>query len=180
MNRTLKPICSLATIPAWKQTCSVLSSVILLVASTASAQEPPAQNPASAPITADTGTVEEGRQAGKVAAGKRRMEGRLTAGYVGGLAISTLGTYVFVDKRLGVIGLGTGVAIIGTAWSLGDTQPLRTPSTSERGDAYSRAYSESYAKTLRSRRRKAVLLGGVVGIVGGTATRLLITALIAP
>jgi hypothetical protein len=88
-------------------------------------------------------------------------------GFIGGLPIGFLGTLVFQGDPGGVIGIGSGAAIIGAAWRVGTAKPAPSPYIASRGEAYARSYSESYRERLLERRRNAALLGGLAGTAVG-------------
>ena len=131
------------------------------------AQQVPAQNPATPPVTADTGTAVEGSRNGRSDADDPSVAGRAVLGFLGGLPIGFLGPLVSQGDPGGSIGIGSGVGIIGAAWIVGSAKPRPSPYHRERGEAYWRAYSESYKERLLERRAKAAVLGGLGGVLFG-------------
>jgi len=147
----------------------VAAAVSWSIATPVGAQQVPPQNSATPRVPADTGTAEEGLRAGSAAAEDPDVAGRAMLGFVGGLPIGFLGTLVIQGDPAGVIGLASGVGIIGAAWKAGNAKPPPSGFIRERGEAYQRSYSQSYEKRLRERRRNAAMLGGVAGSVVGFA-----------
>lgn len=152
---------------AYGTVTQIIAGAVLMMPLLAGAQLPPAQNSPTAPVTADTSTALQGIHAGSAAAAERSVAGRGMLGFIGGLPIGFLGTLLLQGDPAGPIGVGLGLGIIGVAWKLGDAAPPQTQSILERGEAYRRAYSESYEKRLSERRKKAALLGGLAGAVTG-------------
>lgn len=156
---------SVPTQPRLIKTFAICWLVASVCAATVSAQ--PMASPVRAPaeIAVDTGSAEEGGQAGKTAGGKRSVTDRFAMAFLGGLPIGLLG--VALEDPVGFIALGVGVVTIDAAWKAGSVAPSPHEIRTDRGEAYRRAYRESYGKRLRERRGKAAMLGGLVGTVTG-------------
>ena len=114
--------------------------------------------------TGDTLTAVQGAQAGQIAARRPEVFGRAMLGFVSGIPI---GFSVPSFAYGGVGGVALGVAGIEAAGRLGDTAPSPGAEIQARGDAFTKAYIESYSTTLSRRRVGAARTGGVMGSVAG-------------
>lgn len=121
---------------------------------------------------------EDGVLAGSSAAEAPSVSSHGVAGFIGGLPLGLLGIVALKDRDSPqIVGAGGGLALIAAATLVGPAEPPADLllAADERGRAYAAGFITGYETRLRSRQRRAALVGGLAGV--GAGLGLLILAL---
>lgn len=148
------------------------AGVLMLIFGASSAVT--AQNP---PMDPPDSITERARREGAAAADRPSVAGYLASGFVSGVLTGYMlpitlregdsGSLGDPETQLLVIGVGgIVISLAGARWSGATPQPGNVPGRANGAD-YAQAYQEGFARRLRQRRQRAVLLGGAAGLAAG-------------
>ena len=124
----------------------------------------------SAPVIAEDSVAwREGLSAGHESAERQSVAGRGALGFIGGVP-----TGFFLLPAVGLsppwlLVVGSGSAVVISAGRMGSSEPSAdvVEQVAHGREAFARGFRQGHTERLRSRRHKAALVGGTVGVAAG-------------